>query len=214
MRELRIIAKFQSTLPTRGSDEQKGGIDYRGWYFNPRSPRGGATPCLRGAAPPPWAISIHAPHEGERHKAGCKGRPRVSISIHAPHEGERPGLFLLACGRCQFQSTLPTRGSDWSVRASKNYRWISIHAPHEGERPQLIAHMVGAHRFQSSLPTRGSDAITGLRHGGGVYISILAPHEGERPPQGIDTVRRGRFQSSLPTRGSDGAADWARLLQR
>ena len=58
---------FQSTLPTRGSDyDQK-------W---------------RSASE---MISIHAPHEGERHHAHippCAARP---ISIHAPHEGERHG---------------------------------------------------------------------------------------------------------------------------
>ena len=82
------LTGFQSTLPTRGSDDYKaegglknnisihaphegerqlghqvcGGIKP---YFNPRSPRGGAT-FLSPFSIFPFLISIHAPHEGER----------------------------------------------------------------------------------------------------------------------------------------------------
>ena len=80
---------FQSTLPTRGSD-----------HIFPRKKR-----CL--------AISIHAPHEGER-RLYAEGKLAEYI----------------------FQSTLPTRGSDLPVEARTVLIWmISIHAPHEGERP-------------------------------------------------------------------------------
>ena len=34
------------------------------------------------------------------------------ISIHAPHEGERLGYGFIAEWSVEFQSTLPTRGSD------------------------------------------------------------------------------------------------------
>ncbi len=34
-------------------------------------------------------ISIHAPHEGERHAEKRDKAIRLCISIHAPHEGER-----------------------------------------------------------------------------------------------------------------------------
>ena len=79
---------FQSTLPTRGSDlllraydlitivisihaphegERQVCIrtDEKGAYFNPRSPRGGATGYIYRHAIAA-GISIHAPHEGER----------------------------------------------------------------------------------------------------------------------------------------------------
>ena len=60
-------AKFQSTLPARGSDVK---------YVSGRTKK--------------ELISIHAPHEGERRLyrliRRCIG---TSISIHAPHEGER-----------------------------------------------------------------------------------------------------------------------------
>ena len=57
---------FQSTLPTRGSDDSA------------------SPPLTRGAS-----ISIHAPHEGERQNTHGSYPWSKHISIHAPHEGER-----------------------------------------------------------------------------------------------------------------------------
>ena len=86
-------------------------ITSSGSDFNPRSPRGGATLSLllRWLA---FGISIHAPHEGERHL--------VVYTLASPDA---------------FQSTLPTRGSDHIFPRKKRCLAISIHAPHEGERP-------------------------------------------------------------------------------
>ena len=151
-------AKFQSTLPTRGSDFgaclREGGINQ---YFNPRSPRGGATRFIRYI----WS--------------------NIIISIHAPHEGERPRNKIAAAPLRQFQSTLPTRGSD-AVHAVAYGRPqnISIHAPHEGERP-----------------------IVDLGNNYATTISIHAPHEGERLINGFRSRAERPFQSTLPTRGSD-----------
>ena len=129
-----MLNEFQSTLPTRGSDHIGIMTAQAPMYFNPRSPRGGATPS------PPWR------------------RRLKNISIHAPHEGERPICRAISASWARFQSTLPTRGSDHDppVRIRLDRR-ISIHAPHEGERP--LAAMCAWRRriFQSTLPTRGSD---------------------------------------------------------
>ena len=56
---------FQSTLPTRGSDKPYLSLLAASAYFNPRSPRGGAT-SMGKYAQHSNRISIHAPHEGER----------------------------------------------------------------------------------------------------------------------------------------------------
>ena len=61
-----VSLKFQSTLPTRGSDS-----------FAEMRPT------------EKEKISIHAPHEGERHPCGFYKLSIIIISIHAPHEGER-----------------------------------------------------------------------------------------------------------------------------
>ena len=105
----------------------------------------------------PCTVSIHAPHEGERHYRGGLDRPLIMVSIHAPHEGERPHSVASRVYMSQFQSTLPTRGSDqfiigkvrpkmrfnprsprggatFACRCVLQHRHVSIHAPHEGER--------------------------------------------------------------------------------
>ena len=128
--------KFQSTLPTRGSDIKGCRKVARDWYFNPRSPRGGATAALYQAYFGPF-ISIHAPHEGERLKLITIFQLNKPISIHAPHEGERPVACAKVDANGVFQSTLPTRGSDFIVVCIEAYNLL----------------------FQSTLPTRGSDCL-------------------------------------------------------
>ena len=67
---------FQSTLPTRGSDCRNAHHSMQRTYFNPRSPRGGATGRAVTMAHGK-VISIHAPHEGERRA----GRFRYGCTI-------------------------------------------------------------------------------------------------------------------------------------
>ena len=81
--------RFQSTLPTRGSDVVHA-------LAVPSKPR----------------ISIHAPHEGERRFFSSFIHNCSKISIHAPHEGERLFIMVYILNMHIFQSTLPTRGSD------------------------------------------------------------------------------------------------------
>ena len=79
-----------------------------------------------------------------------------------------------------FQSTLPTRGSDFSfTRWSSLLRCFNPRSPRGGATTEAAKAATGR-QFQSTLPTRGSDAAAL-----GVLL-VLA-----------------RFQSTLPTRGSD-----------
>ena len=82
----------------------------------------------------------------------------MRISIHAPHEGERPHKYYDGASPCEFQSTLPTRGSDPPAKSASTMTKI----------------------FQSTLPTRGSDWEVNKMHTYELIISIHAPHEGER----------------------------------
>ena len=59
---------FQSTLPTRGSDEYFVRYIAKIVCFNPRSPRGGATRSIMDGLWSGLRVSIHAPHEGERRR--------------------------------------------------------------------------------------------------------------------------------------------------
>ena len=221
-----LLVRFQSTLPTRGSDHE----------FLEQSDA-------------EW-VSIHAPHEGERRLSSLRvasylscfnprsprgGATLISgasssqtmVSIHAPHEGERLYFFVVVLPMRMFQSTLPTRGSDKGGRPKKaTESEVSIHAPHEGERHVWIWLLAQPFQFQSTLPTRGSDDYgvvirpidatfqstlptrgsdckavcrAALR----LRVSIRAPHEGERRGRYTSILPRWRFQSTLPTRGSD-----------
>ena len=105
-------------------------------------------------------VSIHAPHEGERRVWLVGNSARDGVSIHAPHEGERRGRWVSLCCRHRFQSTLPTRGSDFCIFQRQHIAVdVSIHAPHEGERHIIYLWWGFKPKFQSTLPTRGSDYL-------------------------------------------------------
>ena len=196
---------FQSTLPTRGSDAKPcAGRRCASAFQSTLPTRGSDAPLLILRS----VLSGFNPRS-----------PRGGATSTPPH---RPWRYK------QFQSTLPTRGSDQcTAAATKTARCfnprsprggatrlsaapavpaahVSIHAPHEGERP-------------NASPTTGAPSP----------VSIHAPHEGERRPLGFApcmrfacfnprsprggaTVRypngytyNAGFQSTLPTRGSD-----------
>ncbi len=79
--------------------------------FNPRSPRGGATSAYISRRPIGVYFNPRSPRGGAT-APSASWRARRCISIHAPHEGERRGSKRMAYRFAQFQSTLPTRGSD------------------------------------------------------------------------------------------------------
>ena len=152
-----VLILFQSTLPTRGSD-----FNFRSFFkpdygFNPRSPRGGATQAVIKLTKM-LAVSIHAPHEGERLSPLCPFIQFIYVSIHAPHEGERLKMYNVPI----------------------NQKEVSIHAPHEGERRGGgRSHGAGARSFNPRSP-RGGATIPLLDKGAAGLVSIHAPHEGER----------------------------------
>ena len=129
---------FQSTLPTRGSDPLYAAAKCCKCYFNPRSPRGGATQAVIKLAKM-LTISIHAPHEGERPVRYCTDSAARDFNPRSPRGGATPTASPNFSQK-SFQSTLPTRGSDIVLIAQgiKAIR-ISIHAPHEGERRRKSA---------------------------------------------------------------------------
>ena len=127
--------RFQSTHPTRGCDISSFHRLTIANYFNPRTPRGGATCYLQYFLQPKEFQSTH-PTRGCDHDFAFFGRINI-ISIHAPHEGVRRWISRKdkAEGDGIFQSTHPTRGCD-------QMRYIP-----ESKVPS----------FQSTHPTRGCD---------------------------------------------------------
>ena len=174
-----VYAGFQSTLPTRGSDFIPPKFLISWPYFNPRSPRGGATSWSLVTLVKPLSISIHAPHEGERRVAAAK------------------------TGRCwRFQSTLPTRGSDAPATGgiAPSYHF-NPRSPRGGATSKLAAFFETV-RFQSTLPTRGSDLRLSMRIAASTYFNPRSPRGGAtRSERRANFLRK--FQSTLPTRGSD-----------
>ena len=131
--------RFQSTLPTRGSDAR-----------------------LRMARGRIEAISIHAPHEGERQARIALRMPAGDISIHAPHEGERP----------------PPRKS---VGAA--YMHFNPRSPRGGATRHADQQRKTALYFNPRSP-RGGATVASAPVAAEEPISIHAPHEGERLNEG------------------------------
>ena len=149
--------RFQSTLPTRGSDAHIDAERRKKRYFNPRSPRGGATLANGDFVEVSEYFNPRSPRGGATPDGNSLNMSTI-ISIHAPHEGERLDTSTATPLRRIFQSTLPTRGSDALSAVDDQLQRI----------------------FQSTLPTRGSDPPPPLAPPP-QSISIHAPHEGERP---------------------------------
>ena len=148
-------------------------------------------------------ISIHAPHEGERHTDTDEDGYVIKISIHAPHEGERPCIkryFII--NKTHFNPRSPRGG------ATRQHRQKELCIPFQSTLPTRGSDMLQkillqkSEIFQSTLPTRGSDADR-ERQQARQYISIHAPHEGERQLHMAFIMVYILFQSTLPTRGSD-----------
>ena len=125
-----------------------------------------------------------------------------------------------------FQSTLPTRGSDFYGKPFVLLPWVSIHAPHEGERPlEIYSHLSAQKGFNPRSPRGGATRFCHYRevsYGVSIHaphegerrgrtmtqyadadVSIHAPHEGERRQKFLWPNVAYKFQSTLPTRGSD-----------
>ena len=103
--------KFQSTLPARGSDRQAFVCSLLQPYFNPRSPRGGATSICPQECTPTADFNPRSPRGGATFMPATSAEPTS-----------------------KFQSTLPARGSDGDWITLELPQGISIHAPREGER--------------------------------------------------------------------------------
>ena len=197
------VTPFQSTLPTRGSDEYLWEHTSTRTYFNPRSPRGGATSAsfphactvkFQSTLPTRGSdytylhgkqidktISIHAPHEGgaTMDRRGWH-TDLLNFNPRSPRGGATKVFFIGGQSGAGFQSTLPTRGSDgreYSIKSTDNH--FNPRSPRGGATWRLGGRS-GCLKFQSTLPTRGSDIIAVPK-----------------------TSARIEFQSTLPTRGSD-----------
>ena len=104
--------RFQSTLPTRGSD------------------------CIRHSNGGRCHFSIHAPHEGERRASAL---PRLAdngiFNPRSPRGGATLRQYLDLMSFVVFNPRSPRGGATRLRCLCKYHNAFSIHAPHEGERP-------------------------------------------------------------------------------
>ena len=194
---------FQSTLPARGSD---GRVLWRrcarGWHFNPRSLREGATFRVGSRAHRRPLFQSTLPARGSD---GCRPRmgggtshfnPRslregatfvhslwvrmVGISIHAPCERERPSPVDAYCSIDIFQSTLPARGSDYD-RRRHNFFCINFNprSLREGATFRCTVYRYFINHFNPRSLREGATIAAPLEMAAHL-ISIHAPCERER----------------------------------
>ena len=219
---------FQSTLPTRGSDRPPKSRPCARCTFQSTLPtRGSDSTTLYAEGTE--AVSIHAPHEGERPESVQYLTAKVvCVSIHAPHEGERPYILPRCRHIRQFQSTLPTRGSDQALMYCEDGlaagfnprsprggatgslrigaalpRCFNPRSPRGGATPPYAAFDRHQRRFNPRSPRGGA---TAARLPVWLGLGCFNP----RSPRGGATRTFWRayriqygFQSTLPTRGSD-----------
>ena len=108
-----MISKFQSTLPTRGSDAYSHVLALTHQLFQSTLPTRGS--------------------DFQRYPLI---QPQPAVSIHAPHEGERPAFSAAAFSDKSFNPRSPRGGATINLPAGVYANGVSIHAPHEGERRQ------------------------------------------------------------------------------
>ena len=197
---------FQSTLPTRGSDEPwRVSRPVHRASFNPRSPRGGATFLSCRFLLSFYSFNPRSPRGGATSYHLAMFDFVDDVSIHAPHEGER----------LQWQLTRLLRSQRFNPRS-----------PRGGATKDIKPWFARERTFQSTLPTRGSDRHAGQYRPAGQGFNPRSPRGGATQyKRDITTVSSGfnprsprggatrllcglglcaqLFQSTLPTRGSD-----------
>ena len=173
-------------------------------YFNPRSPRGGATRIFLHHQTA-FIFQSTLPTRGSDYAPGAYRLDIINISIHAPHEGERRcGILIVPSGNGYFNPRSPRGGA--TIRADvipHRAIYFNPRSPRGGATILPIRLCSKQRLFQSTLPTRGSDSDGLAASSGILYFNPRSPRGGATCP----IVHRTRvpltFQSTLPTRGSD-----------
>ena len=218
---------FQSTLPTRGSDDQIRRRYKAAESFNPRSPRGGATVRTWEQRDAAQRFQSTLPTRGSDKALGFELPAAKRFNPRSPRGGAT-GLFrFMPLQNVVFQSTLPTRGSDpkrliflpifcrfnprsprggathTDLLRMRRRTCFNPRSPRGGATRSWLFGCPAIPQFQSTLPTRGSDPTAAVSppespacfnprspRGGATIkqgaeapegvVSIHAPHEGER----------------------------------
>ena len=123
-------------------------------------------------------ISIHAPQHGERLSSCSQLLSPHNFNPRSPARGATimKDSFIF---HFEFQSTLPSTGSDVVNVSLSQLIAISIHAPQHGERRSSDGDSKKTHYFNPRSPARGATHKLVYFHKLS-FISIHAPQHGER----------------------------------
>ena len=221
MASVRVVFRFQSTLPVGGATKSRSVIE---WIYpiSIHAPRGGSDEvdqvCILV-----FSISIHAPRGGSDARATAWDYYSRYFNPRSPW-GERRRMWCGCNGWRTFQSTLPVGGATVLPDDCVVSVCISIHAPRGGsdvagpevtpdannfnprspwgERPLTILSGIATIDISIHAPRGGSD-VAQWRWDRKSRISIHAPRGGSDPGCGPQNRgQRGRFQSTLPVGGA------------
>ena len=127
----------------------------------------------------------------------------VNFNPRSPRGGATDS-DLISVADALFQSTLPTRGSDFLLRARANgCLYFNPRSPRGGATYTFLSWYCQCVYFNPRSPRGGATGDCRKPSSRKRGISIHAPHEGERQAIRPLFARARRFQSTLPTRGSD-----------
>ena len=149
---------FQSTLPTRGSDLTPITVTLSPSYFNPRSPRGGATGAGWAIPGAPATFQSTLPTRGsDMLRRWCMGGGYL-ISIHAPHEGERPRTEFIARAVADNFNPRSPRGGATGFLSLRPFLTINFNprSPRGGATTKKTRRKDGRRNFNPRSPRGGA----------------------------------------------------------
>ena len=115
----RIVITFQSTLPARGSDAPHSRVLRCQYYFNPRSPQGGATRLNFVKRQKTGDFNPRSPQGGATPQLIAQAKSMMDFNPRSPQGGATYYLNAIFFFDRKFQSTLPARGSDKVIQQRK-----------------------------------------------------------------------------------------------
>ena len=133
-----LLFEFQSTLPTRGSDDRRFLKPLPVLHFNPRSPRGGATQSMhrrRGKA----RFQSTLPTRGSDFHVDAAICIDRHFNPRSPRGGATWSTAWQKADIGNFNPRSPRGGATGGRPKKATESEISIHAPHEGERRRKSA---------------------------------------------------------------------------
>ncbi len=156
----------------------------------------------------PWvalkyiAVSIHAPHAGERPIGDTHGPTAWGFNPRPPRRGATAQPLRPARLRPGFNPRPPRRGATCASSQRDSDAQVSIHAPHAGER-RSISHCAHSRScFNPRPPRRGATAVAFAPHAGQSRFNPRPPRRGATCRYSVTGTHCAGFNPRPPRRGA------------